>query len=94
MIQYAMRGEMLFFILTAILYGVDPRTERYPAGTRVRVSTCQGVRIVSPRGVIEFLVRLDDLLFGLQSDFGRRSEPAERPRALLGAKALRNTMGP
>ncbi len=42
-----MRRKMLFFILTAILYGVDPRTERYP------------------RGVIEFLVRLDDLLFGL-----------------------------
>jgi hypothetical protein len=56
---------MLFFILTAILYGVDPRTERYPAGTRVRVKTCPGVRIVWPRGVIEFLVRLDDLLFGL-----------------------------
>ena len=88
-----MQGEMLF-ILTAILYGVDPRTERYPAGARVRVSTCQGVRIVSPRGVIEFLVRLDDLLFGLSRILGVARSLLSDREPCLERKALRNTIRP
>ncbi len=83
---------MLFFILTAILYGVEPRTERYPARTRVRVNTRQGVRIVSPRCVIEFLVRLDYLLFGLSRTLGvARGLRSDREPCL---ERKRNTIGP